>query len=118
MLANFKCNEVKGNALQEVELDIQWFIGESSGKTMETSDFISKCNNIKTKAVEYYSQHAKNYLKYVFDEIKKQLVVDLGQKLNVCFANQAKKHIPLSQKNMRNDLESEIKKSKFYFNPR
>jgi hypothetical protein len=111
MLANFKCNEVKGNALQEVELDIQWFIGESSGKTFEAPEFINKCDSIRTKAVEYYTIHAKNYLKYVFDEIKKQLAIELGQRLNVCFANQAKKLIPLSQKNMRTELESEIKKS-------
>ncbi len=111
MLANFKCNEVKGNALQEVELDIQWFVGESTGKTFDTSEFISKCESVKNKAVDYYSQHAKNYLKYVFDDVKKQLVIELGQRLSVCFANQTKKHIPQSQKNMRSELESEIKKS-------
>lgn len=41
------------------------------------------------------------------------MIISLSQQLYVCFANQAKKLIPISQKNLRNDLENQIKLSNF-----
>ena len=113
MLANFKCNEVRNNALTEVDLEIQWFISESNTKIYDSTEFGSKCDNIKNKALTYYDQNAKNYLKYVFDEIRRHLIIDLSQRINICFANQIKKLIPTFQRNMRNELEKEIKRSNF-----
>ena len=110
MLANYKCNEVKELAFLSVEQEVETFTAESSIKSMK--DFRSICENIQSKLLSIYDETAKNYLKYVYEEIRRQMLIQLSQRLYVCFDNQAKKLIPVFQRNMRTELESELKKSK------
>jgi hypothetical protein len=49
MLANFKCNEIKDNALYSIEEDVQPFIYASSNKLMD--DFREKCDQIQEAAL-------------------------------------------------------------------
>jgi len=51
-------------------------------------------------------------MKYVYEEIRRQLITQLSQKLYECYENQAKKLIPISQKNMRQELKKELKNGK------
>jgi hypothetical protein len=111
MLANFKCNEVKVTALQAVELEVQWFINESNTKLFESPEFIKRCEAIRNNATNIYDQSAKNYLKHVYDEVKRLLIAELAQRMNICFANQSSRLIPQAQRGMRSELEIERKKS-------
>jgi cell division protein FtsI/penicillin-binding protein 2 len=112
MLANFKCNEVKTVALQNVELEVQWFINESNTVLFEPNEFIKRCEAIKTNATNIYDLSAKNYLKHVYEDVRKQLITELAHRMNICFSNQCSRLIPQAQRNMRSELETERKKSK------
>jgi hypothetical protein len=113
MLANYRCNEIKENALQSVEDEIQVFINESAIKIMD--NFRRKCEEIQSKALKIYDETASNYLSHVYQDIRRNLILSLSQKLYICFANQAKKLIPISQRNMRSDLEKEIKNNDNFY---
>jgi protein SEY1 len=110
MLANFKCMEIKDQALQTVNNEIESFTMDSSVKMLD--NFKSRCEKIQKTAISVYDETAKNYLKYVYEEIRRGLLSQLSQRLYLCFDNQAKKLIPIFQKNMRNELEKELKNSK------
>lgn len=51
----------------------------------------------------------------MYQDIRRQLINELAQKLFICFSNQAKKIVPAIQKAMRAEFEEEIKKSIFIF---
>ena len=112
MLANFKCMEIKDSALQAVSSEIDSFTMESSLKNLD--NFKSRCEKIQKTALQIYDDTAKNYLKYVYEEIRRNLLTQLSQRLYLCFDNQAKKLIPIFQKNMRTELEKELKNSKLF----
>jgi hypothetical protein len=112
MLANFKCNEIKVLALQNVELEVQWFINESNNMLFEPNEFVKKCETIKTNATNIYDLSAKNYLKHVYQDVRNLLIQELAQRMNICFSNQSSRLIPQAQRSMRNELEAERKKSK------
>jgi hypothetical protein len=110
MLANFKCMEIKDQALLAVNEEIDSFTMDSSMKIVD--NFKSRCEKLQKTALIVYDESAKNYLKYVYEEIRRALLYQLSQRLYLCFDNQAKKLIPIFQKNMRNELEKELKNSK------
>lgn len=109
MLARFKCNEVKDWALLDVEPEVESFIFDTTSQLID--DFKSRCEGIQKKAVQTYDNSAKQYMKLVYEEIRHNLLATLSQKLYICFVNQAKKLIPQFQKNMRQELEHELKNS-------
>jgi hypothetical protein len=112
MLANFKCNEIKVVALQNVELEVQWFINESNTVLFEPNEFLKKCEAIKTNATNVYDLSAKNYIKKVYEDVRELLINELAQRMNICFSNQTSRLIPQAQRSMRSELETERKKSK------
>jgi len=112
MLANYKCNEIKELAFLSIEAEVESFLAETSSKSI--IDFKSKCESLQTKILSFYDETAKIYIKHVYADIRRQMIIQLSQRLYVGFDNQAKKLIPVFQKNMNNELQSELKKSKNY----
>jgi hypothetical protein len=110
MLANYRCNEIKDQVLLENENDLRELNFISAKQNVE--NFKQKSLEIYNKTVSDYDRVASNYLDTIYMNIRKQMELYLSQKLYVCFANQAKRLIPISQKFMRKDLEKEIKKGK------
>ena len=113
MLAQFRCNEIKNNALNQVENNINDLELESSMKNID--EFKDKVNAIVTQCKNFYENEAKDYLPHVFQNVKKDLLNDLSNKLYSSFANQLKRLIPKFQKDFRIELEKKLKTSdKFY----
>lgn len=110
MLANYKCNEIKQNAIQAVQNEIDMLLVDSTARLLD--NFKIRCEKIQKMALNIYDETAKNYLNYVYEEIRRQLIIQLSQKLYLCFENQVKKLIPVSQKNMRQELKKELKNGK------
>lgn len=62
--------------------------------------------------LDSYNASAKYYLKHVYESVKSELIENIASKLYISFGNQAKKFIPKSQKEMRNELEEIVKNGK------
>ena len=113
MLAQFRCNEIKNESLNLVESKINELELESSMKNIE--DFKEKIDIIVNECKGYYENNAKDYLPHVFQNVRKDLLDDLANKLYSSFANQLKRLIPKFQKDFRVELEKSIyKKDNFY----
>ena len=113
MLAQFRCNEIKNESLNLVENKINELELESSMKNIE--DFKEKIDIIVNECKGYYENNAKDYLPHVFQNVRKDLLDDLANKLYSSFANQLKRLIPKFQKDFRVELEKSIyKKDNFY----
>ncbi len=113
MLANYRCNEIKDMALQQCQMDIESFQMDSSAKILE--NFKERCEKIANQVLNEYDETAKNYIKHVYEEVRRHLNSQLSQKMYVCFDNQAKKLILMFQKNMRIELEKDLKNSTYKF---
>ncbi len=109
MLANYRCNEIKDLALIAAEMEIESFQMDSAGKILD--NFRERCEKIRKKVLSEYDETARNYIKHVYEEIRRQLTLQLSQKMFICFDNQAKKFILTYQKSMRAELENELKNS-------
>ncbi len=113
MLAQFRCNEIKNESLNLVENKINELELESSMKNIE--DFKEKIDIIVNECKGNYENNAKDYLPHVFQNVRKDLLDDLANKLYSSFANQLKRLIPKFQKDFRVELEKSIyKKDNFY----
>jgi hypothetical protein len=116
MLANYRCNEIKDMALQQCEIDLESFQMDSAAKILD--NFKERSEKITKQVLSNYDETAKNYIKHVYEEIRRHLLLQLSQKMYVCFDNQAKKFILIFQKNMRHELEKDLKNSNFFLSIR
>ena len=107
MLAQFRCNEIKENALNEINDKISDLEYQSSLKNIE--NYKEKVNEIKENALKIYDETAKEYLTYIYEEIRKNLINEISNKFYPSFLNQLKRLIPSYQKNFRIELENELK---------
>lgn len=112
MLSNYRCNEIKDSVLMENDQAIRDIQNLSAKEIID--DFESKCNEIADKIFKGYDKTASNYLDKIYMNVRRQLEANLSQKFYMCFANQAKRMIPLSQKQLRQELERDIKNSNNY----
>lgn len=53
-------------------------------------------------------------MKKIQESVAEELKDNIASKLNICFGNQAKKFIPKSQKEMRTELEIQVKNGKVF----
>ena len=107
MLAQFRCNEIKENALNEINDKISDLEYQSSIKNIE--NYKEKINDLKEIALKIYDETAKEYLNYIYQEIRKNLINEISNKLYPSFLNQLKRLIPTYQKNFRIELENQLK---------
>jgi hypothetical protein len=109
MLANYRCNEIKDQVFTENEADLKELTYTSTKQDID--NFKQRALAIYNKILNDYDKTASNYDEIIYLNIRKQIDSMISQRLFVCFANQAKRYIPIAQKFMRTDLEKEIKNS-------
>ena len=85
MLADFRCNEIKGNVLSENEQKIKELLNLATLADMP--DFKEKVLELTNEIIESYSKLAKNYLKEKFDFYLEELRAHLSQRFNIAFVN-------------------------------
>ena len=107
MLAQFRCNEIKENALNEINDKISELEYQSSIKNIE--NYKEKVKELEQTALKIYDETAKDYLSYIYQEIRKNLINEISNKLYASFLNQLKRLIPIYQKNFRIELEEQLK---------
>lgn len=112
MLAIYRCNEIKDQALLECDLQLKQFQVESSSKLM--SEFKTKADDILKKATHLYDEHAKNYHERIYREIREQLLVYILGIFYLGFINQGKLIMPFSQKSLKIEINNELKKGQKY----
>lgn len=109
MLADFRCNEIKSNVLNDNENKIKELLNLAT--LGDIPDFKNKVLDLTNQMIESYSSLAKNYLKEKFDFYLEELRNQLSQRFNIAFVNQTKRMIPISQKFFRADLEKKLNES-------
>ena len=57
-------------------------------------DFGDKANQILKEALDNYDPLAKNYLSYVYQDVRNSLEAELASKIYLVFSNQLEKIIP------------------------
>ena len=107
MLAQFRCNEIKENALNEINDKISELEYQSSINNID--NYKEKVNELEQIALKIYDETAKDYLSYIYQEIRKNLINEISNKLYPSFLNQLKRLIPGYQKDFRIELEKELK---------
>ena len=113
MLARFKCDEIKLAALNLVEQKINDLEIESSSNMMP--DFGDKAKQILKEALDSYDPLAKNYLSYIYQDVRNSLEEELASKMYSAFSNQLKRLIPKYQKKFRSQFEEELKKNDNFY---
>ena len=107
MLARFKCDEIKSNAISLVESKIIDL--ELASASNNLLDFNERVNSILNETLNYYDKDAKNYLPHIYQDVRNILHKELAEKMYASFANQLKRLIPKYQRDFRNELEKELK---------
>ena len=113
MLARFKCDEIKMTSLALVEQKINDLEMESASNVMP--DFGSKAKEIVKEALDNYDSLAKNYLAYIYQDVRKSLEEELANKMYSAFSNQLKRLRPKYQKKFRTEFEDELKKNDNFY---
>jgi hypothetical protein len=86
---------------------------ESASNVMP--DFGSKASVILKEALDNYNPLAKNYLSYIYQDVRNSLEEELANKMYSAFSNQLKRLIPKYQKKFRNEFEEELKKNDNFY---
>jgi len=113
MLARFKCDEIKMASLNLVEQKINDLELESTANIM--NDFGEKAKEILKEALDSYDPLAKNYLSYIYQDVRNSLEDELANKMYSAFSNQLKRLIPKYQKKFRTHFEEELKKNDNFY---
>ena len=113
MLARFKCDEIKLASLNLVEQKINELEIESSSNMIP--DFGDKAKEILKEALDNYDPLAKNYLSYIYQDVRNSLEEELASKMYSAFSNQLKRLIPKYQKKFRTQFEEELKKNDNFY---
>ena len=113
MLARFKCDEIKMASLSLVDQKINELELESTSKIMD--DFGIRAKEILKQALDNYDPLAKNYLSYIYQDVRNSLEDELANKMYSAFSNQLKRLIPKYQKKFRTDFEEELKKNDNFY---
>jgi len=85
LVADFRCNEFKVEAIDLVRDEIEKLQVESDGGNMEESKFSAVCTGILKKAEDYYVDGAAHYENGVFSKVGKELKNSLLEFLYKCF---------------------------------
>ena len=113
MLARFKCDEIKMAALNLVDQKINELELQSTANIM--NDFGDKAKEILKEALDNYDPLAKNYLSYIYQDVRNSLEEELANKMYSAFSNQLKRLIPKYQKKFRTEFEEELKKNDNFY---
>jgi hypothetical protein len=107
MLANYRCSEIRDQVFQEHEPELRELQFSTSKHTVE--NFKEECLKIYNAILSDFDKTASNYVEKIYHNFRKQIESTLSSKFYICFVNQAKRLIPISQKFYRQDLQRSIK---------
>jgi hypothetical protein len=79
MVANYRCNEIRGEAVDKVKDKLSQLQKEAMRGLQD--DFGQKCEDILKEATKYYEFEACQYKKDVFEKVLKELSDYLVQEL-------------------------------------
>jgi hypothetical protein len=106
MLANYRCNEIRDQIIYENNTKIIELLNDSTTKLI--SDFKQRCLEIIKTILEGYDKLASNYEPQIYQEIRKQTERDLSNRFYLCFLNQTRRIMPMTQKFVRQDLQKQL----------
>ena len=106
MLATYRCNEIKDQALAHYEKEFTNFNKNTNNGLM--SNFRLLCEDLSKKVLEIYDETAKNYFERIYKEVREQLNNYMLNQFYVGFTNQGRILLPLSQKNLKKDIDSQL----------
>ena len=75
MVANFRCNEIKQEAIDLVKNQLNHLLGQC--QTKEVEGFAKQCDELIIKALKYYEAEACQYKAAIFDKFKKEIVTQM-----------------------------------------
>lgn len=104
MVAQYRCNEVKEEALELIKTHVQAL--DAKSRSSSISDFPEQGMGILEVAVKHYKQEAVQYKGAVYDKVLKEIAETVFQKLFVCFEAQLK----LNTHKVTDEFESKIRK--------
>lgn len=104
MVANFRCNELKEEALALVKPQVAELQAAADSALVE--GFAAKCERILGAARDFYADVAKQYAREVFEKVRGELEETLTQSLYQCFDSQLK----MLRKQSYDKVTSEVRK--------
>mmetsp|Transcript_696 Transcript_696/g.853 ORF Transcript_696/g.853 Transcript_696/m.853 type:complete len:214 (+) Transcript_696:887-1528(+) len=116
MVAEYRCNQIKEEALDQVKTDIIDLKAECS-KSL-TEDFQHKCKAIVKSSLNYFEEQASQYKSKVYDKIKNEVAEYIFNQLFMSFDLQLKLLTTHCTKSFSGELRRICKKGvvndKFY----
>jgi hypothetical protein len=106
MLANYRCNEIREQVISEQANKIMELLNDSTLKLI--NDFKPRCQEIINYILEGYDKMASNYDSKIYLDIRRQTETDLSNRFYICFLNQMRRLMPMSQKFVRQDLQKQL----------
>jgi hypothetical protein len=114
MLANYRCNEIREQIFHEHSSEIIEILNESTMKLI--TDFKSRCKAIISAILEGYDKLASNYESKIYLDIRIQTENELSNRFYICFLNQMRRLMPMSQKFVRQDLQKQLSATDDFYN--
>ena len=71
-------------------------------------NFRAICEDLIGKVLAAYDDTAKNYFERIYKEVREHLISHILNQFYVGFTNQGRIFIPLSQKNIKKDIDREL----------
>ncbi len=104
MVATFRCNEMKDEALDRVKSQLDSLKAQSDTKIIE--GFGKSCSEIMSEVCNFFSDSAKQYKEEISSKILNELKEQLFASMYSCFDSQLK----LIRQRTFNKVETEMKK--------
>merc|ERR1719232_2074956 len=103
MVANYRCNEIKNDAMKEIEWDVAALEGECAGGVVD--DFGARCSKIRMKASEFFNEAAKQYDPEIRAKVEEELTAATTQQFFLSFDSQLKMLGQTAQTKVTNDVK-------------
>ena len=88
MVANYRCNEIKEEALELAQVDIDELRKQTDNKII--SGFKAACEVPVNKAIEHFDEFANQYQAKVYEKVRLDVKAAIMQNLFLCFDSQLK----------------------------
>ena len=83
MVANYRCNEIKDEALAKVAQTIQNLKINSNKNLID--NFKDECETIVKESLTFYDEEAHQYEKKVFSKLRGEIELEINKDLLFCF---------------------------------
>ena len=116
MVANYRCNEIKQEALDKVAPALQALKRNSSANLV--AGFKDDCEKIVKESVDYYDGEAYQYQKEVFTKIRQQIEDQVFKDLLLCFDAQLKileaRYLETFKASMKGAFKKDVANDEFH----